>query len=181
MLSFYLSLVLTDGDRDKLTRLYEKNYGTMMFVAEKILGEKKSAAPDIVHGSILRIINNLDRLDLSDDLKTRNLCLIIVRHGCFDYLSSAVAKIETLDEDEFPETGGSVEEITVSDDSVAGIVAAIRSLDKKYVGVCMLKFVYGYGNREIAEMLGLNESTVGTRIGRARKILRATLGKENEG
>ncbi len=171
MLQFYLSLVLTDDDRDTVTRIYTKNYGAMMYVAENKLGDRKDAAPDMVHNAMLKIIDKLDSLDLSDDLKTRNLCITIVRNKCFDFLRSKEEKVGSLDEQSFSETEAQIDEIVISEENVAEIMDAIESLDEKYVYVCLMRFVYGYNEKEISELLDVNYNTVRSRINRARKML----------
>ena len=171
MLQFYLTLVQTDEDRDKLTRIYEKNYGTMMFVAESLLGDKRADAQDMVHNAMLKIIDKFDSLDFSDDLRTRNLCVTIVRNRCFDYLRSKDEKSVPLNEQNINVFDFQVDEIVLSEENVCRITKAIESLDEKYVGLCMLKFVHGYSEKEISELLEINYNTVRSRIERARKKL----------
>lgn len=171
MLQLYLSLVLTDEEKDKITKIYEKNYGAMLYVAEQILGDRKSAASDMVHNAMLKIIDRIDSFDLSDELRTRNLCLTIVRNKCYDHLRSKQENVESLEEQNFSETEEPIDEIIVSEENVDKIMAAIESLDKKYIYVCLLRFVHGYSEKEIAELLEINYSTVRSRIKRAKKVL----------
>ena len=49
-----------------------------------------------------------------------------------------------------------------------------------YVFVLTLKFILGYRDKEIAEILGIPENTVGVRIHRGRKQLIAMLKEEGE-
>ena len=55
---------------------------------------------------------------------------------------------------------------------------AIGALPELYRAVLELKFVAGYTNREIARMLGISESAVGTRILRGRAMLKEKLDAE---
>lgn len=59
------------------------------------------------------------------------------------------------------------------DDEV--INKALDSLDDEFKDVIRLNMIEGYGYAEIAQMLGIPQNTVGTRISRARKKLRAVL------
>ena len=175
MLQLYLSLVLTDEARNKVTQIYEKNYGVMMCVSEQVLGKDKNLAPDMVHNAMLKIIDKLDVLELDDDKKTRNLCITIVKNKCLDYLRSKEAKEDFIDDYDLSETKFLVDDIVVSKDNVERIKKAILSLDKRFIGVCLLKFVYEYSNKEIADLLDLNDITVRTRIERAKKKLYVAL------
>jgi len=58
---------------------------------------------------------------------------------------------------------------------MAEIEDAINSLDEEFRDVAFQKFVVGLGNKEIADLLGLNQNTVGTRVSRAREKLSEVL------
>lgn len=51
------------------------------------------------------------------------------------------------------------------------LVELIQALPKRYRTVLELKYLGEYGNREIAQRLGIKESTVATQIQRGRKLL----------
>ncbi len=172
MLLFYLSLVDTDEDRSKVARIYKRYYGLMTYVAEQMLGDKKDAAPDIVHDSILKIIDRIGTLDLSDAEKTKNLCLTIVRNKCIDYLRRKDTNTLPLDDCPDEDCGDAApDDIVVSEETVDAVFRAIGSLGEKYIDVCVMKFVYGYRDGEIAGLLGLVPETVRSRICYARKKL----------
>lgn len=180
MLSFYLSLVLTEEDRDKVTELYINYYPVMLYVAEQKLGKRKELASDIVHDAMLKIIDKLNLLDLSDEKKARNLCITIVKNGCCDYLRSKNSNVESLDDYHSVESELYPDEIIVSEENIDKIVDAIEALDEKYVYISRMKFVYGYTEKEISEILKINYSTVRTRIERSKQKLKMVLmGNEN--
>lgn len=58
---------------------------------------------------------------------------------------------------------------------MAEIEDAINSLDEEFRDVAFQKFVVGLGNKEIAELLEIKQSTVGTRVSRAREKLSEVL------
>ncbi len=55
------------------------------------------------------------------------------------------------------------------------VLAAVRSLPEKYSAVIHLHYYEGYSIKEIATLLGLPASTVGTRLARGRERLRQML------
>ena len=55
---------------------------------------------------------------------------------------------------------------------------ALRTLDEKYRVTLILHYRDGYGIREIASILRIPESTVKTRLSRARQQLKSTLERE---
>lgn len=52
---------------------------------------------------------------------------------------------------------------------------AIMSLDLKYRSVIVLYYYEGYGITEIGNLLGIPAGTVGTRLARARNMLKSTI------
>ena len=58
------------------------------------------------------------------------------------------------------------------------LVSLVRALPEGYRRVLELKLVEEQSNQEIARRLGLNESTVATRIQRGKAMLRERLKKE---
>ncbi|MBQ7474704.1 MAG: sigma-70 family RNA polymerase sigma factor [Clostridia bacterium] len=172
MLFFYMSLVTAESDRIKAARIYEKYCGVMTYVAEITLGEKKDAASDMVHEAMIKIIEKLDTYDFSDEKKTKSLCLTIVRNKCLDFLEKKDEN--TLSFDDLGDDGegdGSAEEIVMSEETVSAVRRAVESLGDRYKDVCVLKFVNGYKDGEIAEILGVPVGTVKSRINYARKKL----------
>ncbi len=55
---------------------------------------------------------------------------------------------------------------------------AVRQLPEKYRALILLRYGEEYGNREIAAMLGIPESTVATRLARARDALKRKIREE---
>jgi RNA polymerase sigma-70 factor (ECF subfamily) len=76
---------------------------------------------------------------------------------------------------DFAKSVASPEMETIEKFGMAEIEDAINSLDEEFRDVAFQKFVVGLGNKEIAELLGLNQNTVGTRVSRAREKLSEVL------
>lgn len=172
MLAFYLSLVDTDEDRSKVAGIYKRYYGLMRYVAEQTLGDKKDAAPDIVHDAMLKIIDNPGALDLSGGDNTKSLCLVIVRNKCKDYLRKKGTNTVPLDDCDIEDKESPLpDEVVVSEENVIAVKRAIKSLGKIYYDVCVMKYVLGYKVTEIAELLSVPPGTVKSRLNRVRKEL----------
>jgi RNA polymerase sigma-70 factor (ECF subfamily) len=61
------------------------------------------------------------------------------------------------------------------------VLSAVLSLPEKYRNVIYLHYYEGYPAVEIAKILGKNENTIYTWLGRARKELKESLGGEPDG
>lgn len=64
------------------------------------------------------------------------------------------------------------------EDEYAYLVSLIRSLPEDYRRILELKLVEEQSNREIARRLGMNESTVASRVMRGRAMLKERLEEE---
>jgi len=179
-LALYLCDIASEEEQDKLTVLYNNYLSVMLNVAQKYVG-KYQAEEDVVHNAILKIIANLDKIDLSQKMHTRNFVCLVTKHCAIDWLRKrqrdACASLDDLppllESDERPPV-----EYVMNEDGYAKLVGCIHRLNDIYREVCDLKFILGYRDKEIAEILGLSENTVGVRIHRARKLLTAMLKEE---
>ena len=69
-------------------------------------------------------------------------------------------------------------EISAPEAEEGSLLAAVNLLPEKYRMVIYLHYYEGYSAREIANILGENAATVGTRLFRGRKQLQIMLGEE---
>lgn len=181
-LTLYLCDIASEEDQDKLTVLYNSYLSLMMHVAQKYVG-KYQAEEDVVHNAILKIIANLEKIDLTEKLKTRNFVCLVTKHCAIDWLRKrqreACASLDELppllESDDCPPL-----DYVTTEDGYANLVGCVRRLNDTYREVCDLKFVGGYRDKEIAEILGIPENTVGVRIHRGRKQLIAMLKEERK-
>ena len=73
----------TDEDIKKIEELYSRHGKEMYAIAYRILKDENSAE-DIVQQSFLKIMDKLDRVDLSDENKTKKFLMIIARNLAID-------------------------------------------------------------------------------------------------
>lgn len=170
MLFIYLNLIETEESKDKFEELYLKYRKQMKIIACKILGDDK-LAEDAVHNAFLKIISNLEKFSETECQKTKNLIVIIIRSVSIDMYrkrKSEFEKTDILDVELPTETDFSSMQVEI-------ILNEIEALPKIYSDILMLKIEYGYKDKEIAEILGTNVSTVSKRLERARKQLKQQL------
>lgn len=60
------------------------------------------------------------------------------------------------------------------------VLTAVMELPQKYKGVIILFYYEGYSISEIAKILGQKESTIGSQLNRARKMLKMMLNEESK-
>ncbi len=178
MLSFYLSMVKTEDERDKVTFIYESFYSLMKHVALKYV-KKLEDAEDIVQESMISIIERIDTISISDRNKIKNLCAVVARSRAIDFCRAKDNHVLPMEEDVALSTDSLAPIDVILEKEVRTIILReINSLSDIYRDVCILKYVNRLKERDIAHLLGISPKTVSTRILRARHMLREALRKE---
>lgn len=179
MLSFYLSLIDTSEDEDKVLYLYKNFYSYMKYSACQIMVENTSDVEDVVHDAMISLIDHLSIIDFKDEIRVRNFCGIVARNKAIDYCRKIGIRAIPMDEIYIAPANENddPEAIVVNEDTYKIILDAIKNLDDKYRDVCLLKYVNELNDREISDVLNIPLKTVNTRVYRGREILRDTLRK----
>lgn len=145
------------GDTDAFLELMEKNTLSMYKVARGILKSDEDVA-DAVQDTILTCFEKIHTLRQPEYFKTWMIRILI--NECKQILAH-YQKVKIPGE--LPETGR-------QDASLAEFEfkEMLELVDEKYRVILVLYYVEGFRISEIAELLGLNENTVKTRLSRAR-------------
>ncbi len=165
------------GQRDKFTQLYETYRYTMLHVAASILKDQ-AEAEDVVHDAFLKIMEVMDQIGDVNCSKTRGLIVIIVKNKAIDRFRRE-KRVEQHPLEDYAYTlsdeGDGPVDLVIGKQGYERLLAAISSLGEKYRSVLELKYIYGYGNAEIARILDIEQKTLNMRIYRAKGMLRQIL------
>ena len=170
MLATLLAMLETEEDRERFLKLHGAYEKKLYAAAGRVLGDP-TAAEDAVQQTWLQIIRRWDRVSQLPWSETEGYLVTAVKNAAVDMLRKE-RREESLPEDwdpPAPEEG---------EGAYRYLVSLIRALPEGYRRVLELKLVEEQSNQEIARRLGLNESTVATRIQRGKAMLRERLKKE---
>lgn len=135
------------------------------------LGRDRQLAEDVVQEAMLRAWKSFDALE--DEARAKSWLLTIVRREfarTFERKRLEVADLDALVAAEAPV-------LAAEDDSeLAAMREALFRLDDEYREPLILQVMMGYSTQEIADMMGLQQGAVLTRLYRARVRLRQLLG-----
>ena len=169
VLEYYLSLLDTQEEKDKLELIFNE-YGKRMKKKAYGFFGNESDAEDAVSESILKIINILNKIKEPICHETQSLIVIIVKNTCRDMLRkrkrNPVFGLEEFDYEPAVTKVDFYENL-----SKEFIRDEIKKLPEIYRDVVMLKAFYHLHNKYIAEILCVNENTVRKRLERAREKL----------
>lgn len=179
MLITFISMLDTDEDKDKLTKIYEKYYGTMLSVAKSILFDT-ALAEDSVSESIIAILKNLDKITDVSSHKTRAYIVIIVRNCSINLLNKQKRyREEVADVFDLPDSKNPpiLDELTIKE-SCNRITYLIKTLSKPLSDVLYLSVVMGHSHKETSELLNISTDAARQRLSRAKALLREMLAQE---
>ncbi|MGN1350187.1 MAG: RNA polymerase sigma factor [Anaerovoracaceae bacterium] len=125
-------------------------------------------ANDVTQDVLIQLYRTEKPFESDDHVK--NWLMRVTVNRCKMLFRGPWHKMEDLSE--YAETLGFQEE------SYLDLFQAVMNLDKKYRVPLMLFYYEGYATAEIAEILGIGEKTVSTRLFRARAKLKEYLKEE---
>ena len=176
----FLSMLETQEEQSKFTRLYEKYRYLLWYVAKDILKDK-DLAEDAVQEAYLTLTRHMDQVEEVDSPRTKRFLVTITKSRAIDILR----REKRVDVAEYEDALGDESQHDALDaylevESYEQLVAAIRGLNENYRVVLECRYLHEMSEKETAKALGLAEKTVNVRIWRARKKLQQVLADYRE-
>ena len=175
---------MNNRDATIIEVLYEKHKNMMVSVAKNILRDD-GLAEDAVHQAFIKVINNMEKIDFSDEVKIRGLLRIICKNIACDMYRSMkkINDCEDIDEIEIPENNISYfssrpYDMLIMKETSQEIKEKIDKLPDIYKDVVELEYYHHYSLKEIAKLLNVSYETIKKRSLRARKMLEKELREE---
>jgi len=175
MLNLYLTLIDTDEDKIRFTKLYEQYRHLMFYIAKEIL-QDEHLSEDAVQEAFLRIAKNFHKVGEILCPETRNFTVIITRNVAINMVNR---KHDELDMDSYLDNAST--ELTEDVFEVVSnklLMECIRKLPETYRDPLYLYHLYGYTFNEISNLLSVSVETAKKRAQRARHMLKVLLEKE---
>lgn len=170
---FYMMLLDTEEVRSFFEELYYEYRQGMYGLAYSILVDSH-AAEDAVHTVFLRLIKHIEKVEKLDKEKQKSYLLTAVKHAALDIKRKQKRHAE-ISMEEVPEN-------LLADSGMEfwekELIISILKLPVIYREILQYKYAVGIENKQIANMLGISESTVRKRLERAKKMLKEQF--ENE-
>ena len=182
MLTFYLSTLESDDDKNIFTALYEQYENSMYNIAYSILRDRY-LAEDAVHDAFLKIIKYISAISEVNCHKTKALIVTIIKSTAIDIYRKQ-RRQSLVEEDILSKEVDSNElplEQIISEENYNELLRKLKDLKKAYLEVILLKYHYHYSDSEISQILCISNSAVRKRLSRVRHDIRNMIeGIENE-
>ena len=139
----------------------EKYIDTVYRVAFSMLKDPQDA-DDITQDTFLKLLTFSGGFE--SEAHVKNWLIRVAVNGCKNHFRARWRRHESLD--------GYAETLGFESREQSDLFRAVESLDRKHRIVIHLHYYEGYSMKEIAELLGISENTVSTRLYRARTKLK---------
>jgi RNA polymerase sigma-70 factor (ECF subfamily) len=172
-----------DDDRLLVEKIYETYEKHMYMIAFGILHNQQDAE-DAVNNAVIKIIDYLDNfIDISCE-ETKRLIVIYTRSVAFNMYRSKQRRLNLFPsmsdnesiENVFIDEGTSLQDMAINEETISIVRNAIEKLDVKYRDVVILKYYHNMGDTQIADIMGLSETAVSSRLTRARQLIKKESG-----
>lgn len=174
----YLNIIDSEYEKNKFEQIYIKYQKLMFYVANQILKDEQ-LSEDAVHNAFLKIIDNLDRIDCVDSLKTKGFVVIIVKRISINIYNKRkkefINNIDDIDY-KFNSLNSSIENMGNSNN----LEEALKKLSEIDLQIILLKYSHGFSIKEISKILGINEVNLYKKSKRALKKLEKILNRMEE-
>ena len=159
--------MLTAEQNDAFSALYRQHIQTVYNIALSYL-KNPAEAEDVASDVFVQLLES--GMTFPDQTQARAWLITVTRNRCKNHLKHWLRRRRASEE--------VMEQIPVesAEPELRQVMEAVCRLPERYRLPLMLFAVEGYSVRETAEILHLNESTVRTRIARAREMIRKETG-----
>jgi len=167
------------GDRAAFGQLMHRYAGAVYNLTYRMLGSAEDAE-DASQEIFLRAYTRLESFDRQRRFSTwllsvgSNYCIDRLRRRRFSWLTLDDAAFELRSKERSPER------IALDHEQQAIVQRALQQLPENYRMVTVLRYWSDLSYEEIAKVTGLPESTIKTRLHRARHMLAKALGPEEQ-
>lgn len=169
----------SEDDRAYMTELYQKHYALMLKTAW-VFTKERADVEDIVSDSCAALILKLDTVRTLEQGKLRSYIVTTVRNTAIDFCRKQQRQnarfVQVADEDmqQYPATV-SVEGSILLMDELNMVRNALHALPEREQDILRMKCQQGMKDAQIAELVGLSESSVRKYVIRAREHLKAMI------
>ena len=179
MLSFLLS-ISDESAHSKIKYLYYTYQDELISFAKKRLRQSgiqnyEIDAEDAVQNAFVKITKYINKINFSESEKTiKSYVLSIVSNEIMNIVSDYQHPDDIDDYADILEEEDFVEKINIKE-SYDSVVQIIKQMDEKYSTSLMYYYCDDMNVNEIAQVLGLSEKTIYTRLMRGKAILLKTI------
>lgn len=157
-----------DAKAEKIEQLIDR-YGNDVLRVCYVYTKDFTAAQDLFQEVFIKVFKNID--SFRGDSSEKTWIIQIAINSCRDYLKSSwIKRIVSFNFEK--ETLTNTEKSVIESIEKKEIIDSVLNLPSKLKEVVLLYYYFGYSSVEIAKIIGISESSVRSRLMRAREYLK---------
>ena len=178
---FEMFLILDNNDdKEKFCFLYKKINATIYKRVYSIL-KNEHDTEDALQETWVKVMKNFHKIKDQSYEKEIGFIWMVAKNTAIDIYNKRKRTVDIDDLDSMlSERTESVENNVISKIETDKMLTTVKNINEKYKKPLMLKLLYGFTNKEIAEILNITETNVSTRISRAKESVRKIILKRDE-
>ncbi|MFC4353784.1 RNA polymerase sigma factor [Chryseomicrobium palamuruense] len=153
-------------DRSQLHELYQTHAPDMLRMAIAITG-RRELAKDALQETFLRVYRFSDTYDSNQPIKP----------WLYRILINECRRLQKQEARSYPTDSTKLEQATPSREPYSDVMDAVSKLPESYRVPLLLKYMDGWKEHEIADILSLNINTLKSRLAKARELMRIAYGE----
>lgn len=169
MLSFYLTLVDGEDDKNKLERLYGSYRLKMWYTANRILADA-FLAEDAVHDAFVGVAKNIDKIDEADTAKTCAYLITAAKNSAISIMRKSKPDSTVSIDEVFDVHDRSADTAFEEMETQKRARHILEEMPETYRDVLYYLLVENMSEKEIATLLSRNINTVRQQVRRGRMI-----------
>lgn len=170
MLSFFLSVLESEADRQRFTEIYNQYHALVERTTIRLLKNQEDAE-DAVQNTFVQIIRHFKKVF---EIDCKNLPFWIISIAKNESLMILRKKNRISLLEDWESISKEAESVTEYNE----LVRLFSKLPETYRAALEMRYLLEYSGKEIAQKLGLSESAVNTRIFRGKALLREIVERE---
>lgn len=172
MLTFLLTILETDEDKNLLLCLYDEYAGILNLIARDNL-DNSSDVDDCIQETFVELIKSFDSFKLVPEKNRKAYISTICRRTAYRINSkdSGIVLYEDIEDSGLIDS----DEPDFTDFDRIDIALALNRIDMKYREPIIMKYLNDYSTEEISIRLGISQNLVLQRIFRGKKLLHKLL------
>ena len=165
-----------NGDRKSQKDLFDRFAGKMFSLCKRY-ARNVQESEDMLQEAFVKVFNSLDKYSYKGSFE--GWIRRIVVNTCLRYLEKDKISFENFDLVEYS-ASNVIQSSAIDNLAEEELLNLIAKLPDGYKMVFNLYVIEGYSHKEIAEMIGIGESTSRSQLVKARKLLKDLLIQHNE-
>ncbi len=167
VITFLLTLIETDEDKEFLILIYDK-YAKMLNLIAKNNLDNIADIDDCIQETFVEIIKSFDSFKKVNPSHQKSYISTVCRRTAYKINSK---NLKTISFEDLQSAYLKTENLNFSEFNKIEIAYSLNKLDLKYREPIIMKYMDGLPVKEISEKLGISENLVLQRIYRAKKLL----------